>query len=111
MPQDPVGGGGSTYRVPSGFVWDETTWTDKQWTHSPSGKGAIVGAYQGGHWGSWLFEVDDVDQASKTVSFGKGGFQEARGSKSGGEHDLACSGLGARNAPRVARRCAMIPCC
>jgi hypothetical protein len=83
--KDPVGGGGSTYRVPSGFVWEPTTWTSKQWKHNPSGKGLIVGAYQGGHWGSWIFEVDSVDASTSTVNFGRGGFQEARGSANGGE--------------------------
>eukprot|EP01065_Artemidia_motanka_P041141 TRINITY_DN527_c0_g1_i1.p1 TRINITY_DN527_c0_g1~~TRINITY_DN527_c0_g1_i1.p1 ORF type:complete len:911 (+),score=322.25 TRINITY_DN527_c0_g1_i1:58-2790(+) len=78
----PVGGGGSTYIVPSGMSAKPETFTDKNWT---STAGAILHAYQGPHWGDWAFEVDGFDAATRTLKLGRGGFQEARGSRNGGE--------------------------
>lgn len=80
---DPVGGGGSTYAVPSGVQWDPTQWSvNSNWSDP---EGAIVYGFHSGHWGSWVFSVDEVDSASQTIHFGRGGFQEARGSQTGAE--------------------------
>eukprot|EP01062_Namystynia_karyoxenos_P055927 TRINITY_DN46934_c0_g1_i1.p1 TRINITY_DN46934_c0_g1~~TRINITY_DN46934_c0_g1_i1.p1 ORF type:complete len:941 (+),score=254.23 TRINITY_DN46934_c0_g1_i1:75-2825(+) len=78
----PTGGGGSTYRVPTGLVAKPDTFTDKNWS---SAKGAVLHAYQGPHWGDWAFEVDSFDPKTRTINLGRGGFQEARGSDSGAE--------------------------
>ena len=48
----------------------------------------IVQAFHGGHWGGWTFEVNGSSTStdgSLTLSFSKGGFQEARGSSNGAE--------------------------
>ena len=48
----------------------------------------IVQAFHGGHWGGWTFEVNGsstTEDGSLSLSFSKGGFQEARGSSNGAE--------------------------
>ena len=48
----------------------------------------IVQAFHGGHWGGWTFEVNGSSttaDGSLSLSFSKGGFQEARGSSNGAE--------------------------
>lgn len=37
-----------------------------------------------GEWFTWTFAVDSYDEASHTIKFGRGGFQGAEGSNSGG---------------------------
>ena len=80
----PSGGGGSTYVIPTGMVWDPVTWTDKQWSAS-DGDNSWVHTYHCGHWGGWVFDVDRVDASKSTLSFSRGGFQEARGCSHGAE--------------------------
>lgn len=36
-------------------------------------------------WGSWAFQVDDVDKTTRNIQWHWGGFQEARGDSSGAE--------------------------
>lgn len=36
-------------------------------------------------WANWMFEVGNYDSATNNFTFGKGGFQGARGSNSGGD--------------------------
>jgi hypothetical protein len=39
----------------------------------------VLSAFQGGHWGSWTFQLGAVSTDGLTLSFSKGGWQEARG--------------------------------
>ena len=70
---------GATYSVPSGLHYaadmDERV---ASWTRPDTG---FVHAFHGGYWGSWVFAVQGVDLANRSILFGSGGFQEARGSR------------------------------
>ena len=48
--------------------------------------GVVFGVWQSGKWGSWVFtsSASLYDQAAGTFVFSRGGFQESRGSGSGG---------------------------
>jgi len=76
---------GAKFVVPSGLTVDDSTrnrsvgWSDL--TDGP----AYVFAFHNGHWGSWAFEVASYSAITGEVTFGAGGFQEARGSGSGAE--------------------------
>eukprot|EP00696_Hemimastix_kukwesjijk_P008468 gnl/Hemi2/20698_TR6856_c0_g1_i1.p1 gnl/Hemi2/20698_TR6856_c0_g1~~gnl/Hemi2/20698_TR6856_c0_g1_i1.p1 ORF type:complete len:814 (+),score=271.94 gnl/Hemi2/20698_TR6856_c0_g1_i1:155-2596(+) len=73
---------GSQFQVPSGLVYNASTFTTKRWANP---KTAIVHAFHGGHWGGWQFEVTGRNDATNTLTFGRGGFQEARGASTGAE--------------------------
>ena len=74
---------GDTYVVPSGMTLDAATAERaKAWSDPTT---ATVFAFHSGHWGSWAFDVAAYDNATSKVTFGRGGFQEARGSASGAE--------------------------
>ena len=45
----------------------------------------VVFAYHSGHWGSWVFDIAAVNSSTGGIEFGRGGFQEARGSGEGAE--------------------------
>ena len=49
-----------------------------------AGGGAVVKAFHGEYWGSWVFELASIDAAAGEVVFGAGGWQEARGWGVGG---------------------------
>ena len=70
---------GDQFRVPSGLVLPADAPSPANWTHTDR---AIVHAFHGGLWGGWQFAVSGA-QADGTVSFSKGGWQEARGAGSG----------------------------
>jgi hypothetical protein len=42
--------------------------------------GAIVNAMHEARWANWMWEVEKYDQTTDAITFGKGGFQESRGS-------------------------------
>jgi len=46
---------------------------------------AVLHTYQTGYWGSWSFQVAAVKPNDKTITFSRGGFQEARGGTIGGK--------------------------
>ena len=77
--------GGSNYRVPSGLVAGrELEGRLSNWTNAER---ALVHAFHGGYWGFWAFQVADVNSTrNNTITFGSGGFQEARGWESGGSY-------------------------
>eukprot|EP01046_Picozoa_sp_COSAG06_P101878 COSAG06_NODE_48024_length_335_cov_0.661017_1_plen_83_part_10 len=62
--------------------------TVRNWT-DPVSDEAEVFVWRPSHWASWMFSVSDysqsADAASKTIHFGRGGFQGARGSDHGAE--------------------------
>ena len=78
---------GSTYGVPSGLVVEAGEVQDrmKGWGEGGGGGGgAMVHAFHSGYWGSWVFDVARINASSGEVTFGAGGFQEARGNRQGG---------------------------
>jgi hypothetical protein len=77
--------GGVPWNVPSGFVYDPAAFSPRaaQWGNL-TGSGAVVRAFHGEYWGSWLIEVASHDAATGTLTFGRGGWQEARGWPTGG---------------------------
>ena len=76
----------SHYVVPSGLVYGaELAQRAQAWSNASSSSGHVY-AMHDGHWGSWVFEIDSHTPASHHIAFGKGGFQEARGSISGAEY-------------------------
>ena len=52
-------------------------------------KSGFVYALHSGYWGSWVFEIESINSAENTIMFGRGGFQEARGSGAGGAFYVA----------------------
>jgi hypothetical protein len=73
---------GVTWAVPAGFLYDPQRWSPRApaWDASQ----AIVKAFHGAYWGSWAFAVGALDAARGNVTFSRGGWQEARGWRTGG---------------------------
>lgn len=76
------GGGAFTYTIPSGMIADKTVLPNSPYKNAT---GAIVQTWRPAHWASWMFEVGDYNTANGTFTFSKGGFQGARGQKTGAE--------------------------
>ena len=75
---------GSMYQAPSGLVFGgELRDRASRWSNTTAATAYVM---HDGHWGSWVFDIAKVDAASSTLTFGAGGFQEARGSASGAEY-------------------------
>ncbi|UJR20272.1 hypothetical protein I4U23_023403 [Adineta vaga] len=73
---------GDNYVVPGGLVVKNNVLPHiQQWSNPSTG---FVHAFHSGYWGSWIFEIESVNSSQNTIMFGRGGFQEARGSDSGG---------------------------
>ena len=75
---------GGRYVVPSGLVYSGTALQQRavNWTDVSSG---YVFALHDGHWGSWVFDIAGHSAGTQSITFGAGGFQEARGSGGGAE--------------------------
>jgi hypothetical protein len=72
----------TTHAVPRGVIVKNGSLPHlSNWSKPTTG---FVHAFHGGYWGSWIFEIASSNSTQNTVMFGRGGFQEARGSKSGG---------------------------
>lgn len=75
--------GGVTYKVPSGLVYSKSLEISKNiWSKPEKG---IVHTLMRYHWGGWQFQIDARNTSSNTISWSKGGFQEARGDIAGAE--------------------------
>jgi len=72
----PHGGGANTYDIPNGVATSDSTLLE-------SGGGGYVFMMQTHHWGSWVYEIADVTNNGQNITFGAGGFQEARGGSGG----------------------------
>jgi hypothetical protein len=74
----PHGGGANTYDIPNGVATENPTGL------KPGG-GGFVFMMQTHHWGSWVYEIADVapNGTGTDITFGAGGFQEARGGSGG----------------------------
>ena len=65
---------GSQYSVPSGVTMPAGVPSAGAWKNPQE---AIVHAFQGGHWGNWQFGIESI--SGNSLTFSKGGWQEARG--------------------------------
>ncbi|CAF4335680.1 unnamed protein product, partial [Adineta steineri] len=73
---------GNNYVVPRGLIVKNDALPHiRNWSEPTTG---LVHAFHSGYWGSWIFEIASVNTSQNTIMFGRGGFQEARGSDSGG---------------------------
>jgi hypothetical protein len=71
------------YKVPTGLEYSPSEeFSTRMWKNPTTG---VVHAYHGIHWGNWQFKIDDCNYVDRTISWSYGGFQEARGYKSGSE--------------------------
>ena len=74
---------GRLYVVPSGMQYESSVeFASRKWKDPAKG---LLHTFQGGHWGNWIFKIDKRIDENRTITFSQGGFQEARGSKSGTE--------------------------
>lgn len=79
-----AGGGGVTYRIPTGMTADKTILPNSPYK-DPVTTPAVIQAWRPAHWASWMFEVGKYDADTGLFTFSKGGFQGARGDNNG-EH-------------------------
>ena len=79
----PAGGGGFTYRIPTGLQYPtNVSFINRTWSKPSTG---VVHAFHCQHWGGWQFKLDKRDNDSQTLTWSHGGFQEARGCDYGAE--------------------------
>ena len=79
----PAGGGGSTYRIPTGLQYhSNVSFINRTWSNHSIG---VVHAFHGKGWGGWQFHLNKRDDNDQTLRWSYGGFQEARGCDYGGE--------------------------
>ena len=58
--KNPVGGGGDTYRVPSGLEYSADLEINlRSWKNASTG---IVHCYQHYHWGNWMYRLDSRNE-------------------------------------------------
>ena len=50
-------------------------------------EGAIINAMHDSRWANWMWEVSKYNTTDNSITFGKGGFQESRGTDNGGGGD------------------------
>ena len=73
--------GGGTAQMPGGLnAGPDTVPRMAAWTNW---KDAVVHAFHDSYWGDWAWQLQDIDPASGSIGFSKGGWQEARGSGGG----------------------------
>ena len=78
---NPAGGGGFTYRIPTGLQYStDVGFMNRTWSNPSTG---VVHAFHCEHWGGWQFRIDERNNDTLTWSYG--GFQEARGCNNGME--------------------------
>ena len=81
--KSPTGGGGRTYVIPTGLRYpSDVEFANRTWKQPQTG---VVHAFHCGHWGNWQFQLSDRDMEKMQLTFAYGGWQEARGCKSGAE--------------------------
>ena len=78
--------GGGTAQMPGGLnAGPDTIPRLAAWTGVSE---AIVHAFHDSYWGDWAWQLQDVNAESGSISFSRGGWQEARGSGGG---DCECA--------------------
>lgn len=81
--KDPTGGGGATYKIPTGLWYlPSEGFANRTWKRPETG---VVHAFHCGHWGNWQFAINGRNDSLHQISWSYGGFQEARGCESGAE--------------------------
>ena len=79
----PAGGGGATYRIPTGLQYpSNVSFVNRTWSKPTTG---VVHALHCQHWGGWQFKLDGCNYDNQTLTWSYGGFQEARGCDAGVE--------------------------
>ena len=79
------GGGAFTFRTPSGLQFTEGTFPNAAKWSDPVGDGAEINIWRPSRWSNWGFKWESYDRDTRTITFGEGGFQGARGSDDGGD--------------------------
>ena len=80
------GGGASTYKIPSGMTFNKSILPNSPYNDASQ---AVIQAWQPAKWASWMFEIGTYNVSKdpggvQEIVFSKGGFQDARGSSTGG---------------------------
>ena len=71
-----------SHTIPRGFTVKEDALPHfNNWSKPTTG---FVHTFHSLYWGSWVFEIASVNKTHNEIMFDRGGFQEARGSASGG---------------------------
>ena len=79
----PTGGGGRTYTVPTAMQYPaDVEFVNRTWSNPSKGE---LHTFQGLRWGGWIFQIDKRDETNRSLTWTKGGFQEARGAGRGAE--------------------------
>ena len=79
----PAGGGGFTYRIPTGLQYPSNIgFINRTWNKPSTG---VVHAFHCKHWGGWQFKLHERHDDSQILTWSYGGFQEARGCDNGTE--------------------------
>jgi hypothetical protein len=79
------GGGAFPFRTPTALQFPDAALPSAKSWKDPVGDGAILNVYRPSRWSNWMFEMASFDAATRTIGFGKGGFQGARGADHGGD--------------------------
>ena len=81
--KNPTGGGGRTYKIPSGLQYSkDEAFVNRTWKRPATG---VVHAFHCDHWGNWMFAVKEREYDRRQITWSRGGFQEARGCSHGQE--------------------------
>jgi hypothetical protein len=73
---------GANYAVPRGVTVKNGALPHiGNWSNPGTG---FLHTFHGGYWGGWIFEIESSNSTENTIMFRRGGFQEARGWRSGG---------------------------
>ena len=80
---NPAGGGGATFQTIIGLEYSPDEWfANTTWSNPKTG---VVHMFHCGHWANWQFQIEDRNMEQNLISWSYGGFQEARGCRSGAE--------------------------
>jgi hypothetical protein len=80
--EHPAGGGAFAFRTPSGVAVPPNLLPNAPYKDVDD---MIVNVWRPARWANWMFEVKDYNASSQNFTFGKGGFQGARGENTGGD--------------------------
>ena len=80
--EHPSGGGAFAFRTPSGMTPKAGALPNAPYKDVSE---AIINVWRPARWANWMFEVSGYDATTNNFTFGKGGFQGARGNDKGGD--------------------------
>eukprot|EP01083_Nonionella_stella_P085976 238584_1 len=72
----------NVYSHPKGLLYNASIFPHAPYANTSS---AVLHAWHGFHWSSWMFQIGDNIIDNETFVFSKGGFQGSRGGDKGGE--------------------------